>query len=162
MQLSEHVYCVVIAFKMTEQVERQICIKFCVKLKHSSAQIIWMFQKAAGMMSNWWFTALPQQCIFHASLLVQSFFCVCETSNHPGDSAPYSPDLVSHDFWFFQKLTSLLKGKRFRTVDKIQEDTTGQLMAIGRTVCGPRCLLWRGLRRHCPRYNISCILYLLQ
>ena len=26
----------------------------------------------------------------------------------------------------------------------------------------PRCLLWRGLKRHCPMYNVFCILYLLQ
>ena len=26
----------------------------------------------------------------------------------------------------------------------------------------PRFLLWRGLRHHCPVYNVSCILYLFQ
>ena len=36
MPLSEHVYCVAIAFKMTEWVEQRICIRFCVKLEHSS------------------------------------------------------------------------------------------------------------------------------
>ena len=40
MLLSEHVYCVAIAFKMTEQVEQQICIRFCVKLDHGSAETI--------------------------------------------------------------------------------------------------------------------------
>ena len=30
--LSEHVYCVAVAFKMTEQVEQQIYIKFCIKV----------------------------------------------------------------------------------------------------------------------------------
>ena len=38
MPLSEHVYCVAIAFKMTEPVEQQICIKFCVKLEHPSME----------------------------------------------------------------------------------------------------------------------------
>ena len=47
--LSEHVYCVAIAFKMTEQVEQQICIKFCVKLEHSSTKTIEMTQKAFGV-----------------------------------------------------------------------------------------------------------------
>ena len=46
--LSEHVYCVAIAFKMTEQLEQQICIKFCVKLEHSR-ETIWMIQKATAM-----------------------------------------------------------------------------------------------------------------
>ena len=38
-------YCVVIAFKVTEWAEQQICIKFCVKLEHSSREIIRMIQK---------------------------------------------------------------------------------------------------------------------
>ena len=46
MPLREHVYCVSIALKKTEQVERQICIKFCIKLEHSSVETIQMIQKA--------------------------------------------------------------------------------------------------------------------
>ena len=38
----------VITFKMTEQVEQRICIKFCVKLEHSSEETIWMIQQAFG------------------------------------------------------------------------------------------------------------------
>ena len=52
MPLSEHVYCVVVAFKMTERVEQWICIKFCVKLEHSSVETIWMIQKVTAM-GNW-------------------------------------------------------------------------------------------------------------
>ena len=44
-------YCVVVAFKLTEEVEQQICIKFCVKLEHSSMETIVMVQKAADMGS---------------------------------------------------------------------------------------------------------------
>ena len=44
--MSEHVYCVGITLKMTEQVEQQICIKFCIKLEHSSTETIWLIQKA--------------------------------------------------------------------------------------------------------------------
>ena len=35
-----------IAFQMTERVEQQICIKFCVKLERSAAETIQMIQKA--------------------------------------------------------------------------------------------------------------------
>ena len=38
-----------VKFKMTEQVEERICIKFGVKLEHSSAETIQMIQKAAAM-----------------------------------------------------------------------------------------------------------------
>ena len=47
---------------------------------------------------------------------------------------PYSPDLVPWDFLLFPKLKSPLKGKIFQTIHEIQENMTGQLMAIGRTV----------------------------
>ena len=46
MMLSEHVYCVAVTFKMTERAEQRICIKFCVKLEHSSVDTILMIQKA--------------------------------------------------------------------------------------------------------------------
>ena len=46
MALSEHVYRVALTFRMTESVEQQICIKFCIKLEHSSTETIWMIQKA--------------------------------------------------------------------------------------------------------------------
>ena len=44
--LSKHGYCVPIAFKRTEWVEQQICIKFCDKLEHSSTKTIQKIQKA--------------------------------------------------------------------------------------------------------------------
>ena len=44
------------------------------------------------------------------------------------------PDLVPWDFWLFPKRKSTLKGKRFQTVNEIQENTTRKLMACGRTV----------------------------
>ena len=50
--MSEHMYCVAIAFKMMEQIEQQMCIKFCIKLGHSFMETILMIQKAAAM-GNW-------------------------------------------------------------------------------------------------------------
>ena len=48
MLLSEHIYCVTVTCKITERAEQQICIKFSVKLEHSSAHTIQMIQKAFG------------------------------------------------------------------------------------------------------------------
>ena len=67
----------------------------------------------------------------HASYLMQS---LGESSNHPGDSAAQQPRFAALKFWLFPKLKSPLKGKRFQTVNKIQENTTEQLTVIGRTV----------------------------
>ena len=52
MLLSEHLHCVVVTFKTTEQAEKRIWIRFCVKLEHSSVETIEMIQKAAAM-GNW-------------------------------------------------------------------------------------------------------------
>ena len=155
MLLNEHVYCVAIAFKMTERVEQQICIKFCSKLEYSSAETIWMIQKATAM-GNWWLAASSQQCACSCITFCAEVFC--ETSNHPGDSAPYSPDLAPCDFWLFWKLKSPLKGKRFQTIDEIQENRTGHLMATGRTVWGPKVPTLKGTEESLS--YVQCLLYL--
>ena len=85
--MSEHVYCVAITFKMTERVQQQIYITFCVKLERSSTETIWMTQKAAAMRIGDWqlhHCNVPT----HASRLMQFFG---KTSNHPDDSAPLQP-----------------------------------------------------------------------
>ena len=41
------------------------------------------------------------------------------------------PDLAPCGFCLFLKIKPPLKGKRFQTISEIQENTTGQLMAIG-------------------------------
>ena len=51
MPLSEYVYSIPVAIKMTEQVEQEICIKFCVKLERSFTKNIRMIQKAAAVGS---------------------------------------------------------------------------------------------------------------
>ena len=125
-------YCVVVASKMREQVEQLICIKSCIKLEHSSVETIWVIQKATAM-GNW---RLADSSLPWAFLLMHRVSCsfFCETLNHPGDSASYSPDVTPCDFWLFPKLKSPLKGKRFQTISESQESMTGQLMMIGRTV----------------------------
>ena len=49
--MTEHVYRVVITFKMTERVEQQICIKFCIKLEHSAVETMSVIQKAMAVGS---------------------------------------------------------------------------------------------------------------
>jgi len=49
-------------------------------------------------------------CPFYSS---HAGFCFGKASQHPGLSAPYSPDLASCDFWLFPKIKSQLKGRRF-------------------------------------------------
>ena len=69
---------------MTQQVEQQSCIKVCIKLEHSSAETIWMNQKAVAMR-HWWLAPSSQQCTLSGITSCAEFFG--ETSHHPGDSA---------------------------------------------------------------------------
>ena len=131
MPLSEHVHCVAVAFKMTEQVEQWICIKFCIKLEHSSAETIWMIQQVAAV-DTWWLAALYCNMPTYASHLMQNFLAKHQISQVT--QPLYSPDLVPYGFWLFPKLKSPLKVKRFQAVDEIQENTKARLIVTGRTV----------------------------
>ena len=109
----------------------------------------------------------------HASHLVQSLLAKHQITQVT--QPPYSPDLVPYNFWLFPKLKSPLKGKRFQTINEIQKNMTGKLMAIPvKDFCGvfgtveetlgelcevPRCLLWRWLRHYFPMYSVSCIFF---
>ena len=147
--LNEHVYCVTITFKMTEQVKQWLCIKFCIKFEHSSMETIQMIQKARAM-GTWWLAASPQQRTH--SWITSRVEGFGKTSNHPGDLAHPQPRFGPCDFWLFPKLKSLLKGKRFQIVDEIQENMMEQLMAIGRTVWGPRVPTLKG-----TEVSLSCV-----
>jgi transposase len=43
---------------------------------------------------------------------------------------PYSPDLAPADFFLFPKLKTTLKGRRFQTIEEIQENAIKELHAI--------------------------------
>ena len=105
MLLSKHVDCVAIAFKMTEWAEPWICIKFCVKLEHSSTETIWMIQKAAAM-GNWLLAASSRQHT-RSCIMSGAVFCVggwvTWTSNHPGDSVPLQARFVALGLLAFPK-----------------------------------------------------------
>ena len=88
MLVSEHVYCVAIAFNLTEWIEQKICIKFCMKLEQSSVETTLLIQKATGM-GNWWLTASSWQRTH--SCIISHTELFGETSNHPGESVPLQP-----------------------------------------------------------------------
>ena len=140
---------------MSEWVEQWICIKFCVKFEHSSVEAIQMIQKPVAM-GNWWLAAPSRQTLAHVSRAVQNFLVKHQITQVTQPSC--CPDLAPCDFWLFPKLKSPLKGGKLQTINEIQENTRGQLWQLGELCEVPRCLLWRGLRHHCPMY---CFLYLV-
>ena len=60
-----------------------------------------------------------------------------ETSNHPSDSDPLQSRFGALRLLAFVKTKSTFEKKRFQTMEKIRENTTGQLMETG-TVWGPK------------------------
>ena len=93
----------------------------------------------------------------HASHLVQRFLVKHQITQVTRPH--YSPDLAPCDFWLFQKLKCPLKGKRFQTINEIQENTTGQLMETGRTVWGPKVPTLKGTEASLS--YVQCFLYLV-
>ena len=149
MPLSEHVCCVAVIFKMTEQVPANL---------HQILRWAWTFlcsnysdDLEAAAMGNWWLAA--------SSHLVQNFFVKHKITQVT--QSPYSPYLVLPcKFWLFPKLNLPLKGTRFQTVDEIQENTMGQLMGVGRTVWGPKVPTLKGTEVLLS--YVQCFMYLFQ
>ena len=155
MQLSEHVSCVAVTFKIwLSWVEPRICTKFCVKLEHSSTEPMQWFKRPQLRATADW-QLHHDNVPARASRLVQSFLVEHEITQMT--QPPYSPDLAPCDFWLLRKLKSPLRGKRFQTISEIQENTTGQLMAIGRTMWGPKVPPLKGTETSLS--YVRCFLY---
>ena len=125
-------------------------------------ETIRMIQKASAM-GNWWLAASSRQCALSCITLVQS--CLMKYQIIQVTQLPYSPDLAPCNFWVFPKLKLPLKRKRFQqrfswiSVDEIQENTTGQLMATGRTVWGPKVPTLK--KTEASLSYVQCFLYLI-
>ena len=152
MPLNKYLYCVVVTFKMTEWVQQWICIKFCVKLEHSATETLLVIQKAKAM-GNWWLAASSQQCT-----------CSCLMSHGVfwQNSLPIAQIWCPVASGLSQNWNSLWKGRDFRPSMRFRKIRWGSWWQLREQCEVPGCLLWRGLRHHCPMYSVSCILYLLQ
>ena len=153
---------------MTERVQQCICIKFCVKLEHSSMKTIRMTQKAYrnNAMSP------AQVKVWHKYFKdswesresddlppLQPRFGALRLLAFPKTKITFEREKISDCRWNSGKYDEATDGdsnKGFCTVFWTGEETLGGRCEFA------RCLLWRGLRCHCPMYNVSCILYLLQ
>jgi transposase len=68
----------------------------------------------------------------HASLFIIEILAKNETMVVP--QPPYSPDLASADFFLFHKLKSTLKGRRFVSIEGIEENSLTELRAIKKKI----------------------------
>ena len=58
---------------------------------------------------------------------------------------------------FFQNENHLWKERDYRLSMRFRKIRQGSWWQLGELCEVPRCLLWRGLRLHCPVYSVSCI-----
>ena len=88
-------------------------------------------------MGNWWLAASsqPGNVPAHASHLVQSFLAKHQITQVT--QLPLQPNFGTLWLLDFPQTKITLKGKTFQTISEIQENSKGQLMAIGRTVWSP-------------------------
>ena len=156
MPLSEHVYWWKSHSKW-QQVEQWICMKFCIKLEHSVAETMHRIQKAVAL-GNWWLAASSQQQDHPCITSRAEFFG--ETSNHSGNSDPLLPRLGALWLLAFPKTKITFEREEMSDHWWFQENTTGQLMVIGRTVWGPKVPTLK--RNEASLSYVQCLLYLLQ
>jgi hypothetical protein len=64
----------------------------------------------------------------HASLLIRKFLAKNESTVAP--QPLYSPDLARDDLFLFLKHKSTLKGRRFESIEEIEENSLTELRAI--------------------------------
>ena len=141
---------------MTEQVEQRVCIKFCVKLEHSSTETIHSGGCSHGQLIIVSF--ITTMCLLMHHVSCRAFLCNIKSW---GDSAPLQPRFGALWLLAFVIIKSPLKWKRFQTIDEIQENMTGSWCWLGELCEIPRCLLWSGLRCHvpCTMFVVSCIFF---
>ena len=139
---------------MPEQIEQGICIKFCIKLEHSSVETIWMIQKSAPM-GNWRLAASSWQCACPCITSHAEFFG--KTSNHPGDLAPLKHRFGTVQLLVFPKTKTTFEREEISDRWWGSGKYDGQLMAIGRTVWGHKV---RTLKRTKTSLSyVRCFLY---
>ena len=147
---------------MTEWVEQQICIRFCIKLEHSSMETIQMIQKAAAM-GNWWLAASSQQCASSTCLLMHHISCRVFLAKHQITQVTqprYSPRFDALWLLFFPKTKITFKGEE---ISDCWWDSGKYDRAVDgnwENVWGPKVSTWK--ETEASLSYVQYFLYLLQ
>ena len=140
---------------MTEQAEQLICIRFCIKLEHSSTETMQMIQEAVAM-GNWWGAASSRQCT-----------CSCITSRavfwrnikSPRWLSPLQPRFEALQLLAFPKTKISFEREEISDHRWDSGKYDRELMAIRRTVWGPKVPTVKGSEMSLS--YVQCFLYLV-
>ena len=135
--------------KWLSEQSNECASNFSLSLNIPLQKLFGMIQEATAM-GNWWLAASSQQSAHSRITSCAEFFMKHQITQVT--QPHYSPELMHCDFWLFPKLKSPLKWKRFQTISEIPENTTGQLMAMGRTLWGPEVPTLKGTEA-----SLSCV-----
>ena len=157
MPLNEHVYCVAVALKMTKRVVQWICVKFCVKLEHSSEETIRMTQKATAM-GNQLLEASSWQC---AHSCITSHMCRVFWWNvtSPRWLSPTTAHIWCPTTSGFSKTKITFEREEISDCQWDSGKYDRQLMVIRRTGWGPRVPTLKGTEASLS--HVQCFLYLM-
>jgi len=103
-------------------VNKQLYREFLARLRDA------VRRKRPELWENQTWMLLHDNAPAHASLFILSYLAKHQTPVVP--HPPYSPDLAPADFFLFPKLKTTLKGRRFQTIEEIQENATRELRAV--------------------------------
>ena len=97
-------------------------------------------QKRTELWKNQSWILQHDNALAHTSMLARKFLA---KNKQIIPQPPYSPDLAPADFFLFSKLMTLMKGKRFATIEEIKEKSKQELLAIPKRVLE----VFRGLEK---------------
>jgi transposase len=80
-------------------------------------------------------------------LLIRSYLAKHQTSLVP--HPPNSSDLAPADFFLFPKLKTTLKGRRFQTIEEIEENAIRELRPITESAFQEACQQWKKRWERC-------------
>ena len=105
-----------------QMVNEQLCQEVLARLMGG------VRRKGAEMLENQTWMLHHDKAPAHASLLILSYLAKHQTSVVP--HPPCSPDLAPANFFLFPKFKTTLNGRRFQSIEEIQENSTRELRAI--------------------------------
>jgi transposase len=106
-------------------------------------------RKKPELWENQTCTLHHNNALVHALLLVLSYLAKHKISILP--HPPYSPNFAQVDFFLFPKLKTTLKGRRFQTIEEIQENMIRELRTITESALQEAFHQWKRLGKVYPQ-----------